>query len=420
MRTILIAMKKNTRMLLACTLIIALIWLSSGYQPVNSAALLYRITFIDVGQGDSALLQDPAGFTVLIDGGQTTAGPGLVAYLRSQGLSKIDVVLATHPDSDHIGGLIDVLSMTDIPVLSVVYNGYPGSTQTWTDFAQAVVDEGLSFTVLQYPQKATWGQMQVDALNPDGSLGSPESNAACLAVKVHTGAITTLFACDLDSAQEAVILSRPLDLNADILKVAHHGSDEGSSAAFLSAVTPSIAVISVGQPNAYGHPGAATLARLEDAGAGIWRTDQDGNITIKTDGTTFTVNAPFPGEFSNITYLPVVVREGSLPQPGKVDITNVFYDGSGSNEPDEFVEIQNSGSSSVGLQGWTLRDNSEHIFTFPFFSMQPGQICRVYTNQTNAATCGFSYNSSSAIWNNSGDCAYLRDSAGTEVDRYCY
>lgn len=109
------------------------------------------------------------------------------------------------------------------------------------------------------------------------------------------------------------------------------------------------------------------------------------------------------------------------PDPGDVNITTIFYDGTkGSAEPDEYVEIRNDGGSPVQLQGWTLRDEANHVFTFPPFQMQPGQVCRVYTNEVHPESCGFSYGSNSAIWNNSGDCADLRDSSGTLADRYCY
>jgi hypothetical protein len=103
-----------------------------------------------------------------------------------------------------------------------------------------------------------------------------------------------------------------------------------------------------------------------------------------------------------------------------VQITFIHYDGSGSNEPDEYVSIQNQGTTAVQLQNWTLRDNAAdpHIFTFPSFTLQPGQTCNVYTNVVTG--CGFSFGSGSAIWNNTGDCAYLRNSSGSTIDTYCY
>ncbi len=105
---------------------------------------------------------------------------------------------------------------------------------------------------------------------------------------------------------------------------------------------------------------------------------------------------------------------------GNIVITYIFYNGAGSTEPDEYVEIRNDDTKSIQLQNWTLRDIANHNFTFPSFVMMPGKICRIYTNEFHPEWCGFSYGSSSAIWNNTGDCAYLNNSAATQVDSYCY
>ncbi len=101
-------------------------------------------------------------------------------------------------------------------------------------------------------------------------------------------------------------------------------------------------------------------------------------------------------------------------------IDDIFYDGAGSSEPDEYVVIRNAGGQSVNLGGWTLRDEANRVFTFPAFTMTPGQVCRVYTNEEHPEWCGFNYGSGSAIWNNGGDCAVLREGNGVLVDEYCY
>ncbi len=108
------------------------------------------------------------------------------------------------------------------------------------------------------------------------------------------------------------------------------------------------------------------------------------------------------------------------PNPGGVSIQSISADGAGTAEPDEYVAIKNSGNQAVDLRGWTLRDNGNHIYTFPAYNIQPGKVCRVYTNQSHPKSCGFNYGSGSAIWNNGGDCAYLRDGQGKEISRKCY
>jgi hypothetical protein len=112
------------------------------------------------------------------------------------------------------------------------------------------------------------------------------------------------------------------------------------------------------------------------------------------------------------------------PQPhntGNIQITSIFYDGvKGPEEPDEYVEIQNKEGFPIQLNNWTLRDVQNHVFTFPSFVIQPGQVCRIYTNEQHPEWCGFNYHNSVAIWNNGGDCGYLWDLNGTHIDDYCY
>ena len=127
--------------------------------------------------------------------------------------------------------------------------------------------------------------------------------------------------------------------------------------------------------------------------------------------TPFPTNTPDP----NLTPLPTPLAE--LPD---IRITHIHYDGAGSSESDEYIQIQNYESRSIQLQFWTLRDEANHVFPFPQFVMQPGQECRVYTNEFHSASCAFSYGSGSAIWNNGGDCAELRNSGDSVIDTYCY
>ena len=134
------------------------------------------------------------------------------------------------------------------------------------------------------------------------------------------------------------------------------------------------------------------------------------------------------------TYLPIVYKNvpptptktpgptptSQPPSTGNVVITTIFYNGSGPNEPDEYVEIRNDDNFSIQLANWTLRDEANHVFTFPSFVIQVAQVCRIYTNEYHPESCGFNYGSGAAIWNNTGDCGYLRDSYSTPIDDYCY
>jgi competence protein ComEC len=454
-------MNRRYFVLILITLLILLFAFTINTFAAPNGSL--QVSFINVGQGDSALIQDQNGFDVLIDGGKSSAGPTVVGYLRDQGVDDVDVMVASHADSDHIGGLIDVLEMDDIPVQQVIYNGYPGDTSTWFEFATAVANEGLSLTAAQYPLIYTWGSVSAHILNPVSGLIDPDQNDASVVILLDHNNIEFLFTGDISSIEEAEIVARGTPVAAEILKVPHHGSKYSASADFLSEVQPNEAVISVGS-NSYGHPTDETLTRLLSAGARIWRTDESGTILVTSDGDTYSII----GEISigGDIFLPLIIRSTPEPLPtpttpppppttqpppptteppppttqpppptteppppttqpppvttGNVQIINIFVDGAGSSEPDEYVEIRNDDTNSIQLQNWTLRDIADHIFTFPSFVMEPGKVCRVYTNENHPEWCGFNYGSGSAIWNNGGDTAYLRDGNGTPIDDYSY
>jgi competence protein ComEC len=263
------------------------------------------VSFIDVGEGDAALIQNADGFNILIDGGKKTSASAVLSYLRNNGVETIHAMIASHPDSDHIGGLIPVLEATDITVEAVIYNGYPGDTQTWYEFAAAVNQEGLTLTTAQFPGELHWGSTSAYILNPPSGLVNPETNAASLVLLLDHYDVDTLFTGDIDGTVEAEIIARQTPIAADLLKVPHHGSNTGTSTELLAAVQPGDAIISVG-PNSYGHPGAETLARLFESGAIIWRTDINGTILVtSSDGISYQVIPMFDFE---VFFLPMVVK----------------------------------------------------------------------------------------------------------------
>ncbi|MFZ0533281.1 MAG: MBL fold metallo-hydrolase [Anaerolineales bacterium] len=264
-----------------------------------------QIAFIDVGEGDSALIQNSDGYSILLDGGQVSEGPTVLAYLRNNGVYTLNAMIASHADSDHIGGLISVLEATDITIDSVIYNGYPGNTQTWNDFVMAVTNEGLGLETAQFPGELSWGSTTAYILNPVSGLENPDTNDASLVMLLDHSDIEYLFTGDIDSTVESEILARGTPIAADILKVAHHGSNYSTSVEFLNAVQPIDSVISVGD-NPYGHPGAETLARLVARGSNIWRTDLNGTIlVVADDGYSYQV---IPSSAEAYLFLPLMIK----------------------------------------------------------------------------------------------------------------
>ena len=294
--------KRSAALALLSVTILFVFVTSLTYQDSRAAAPL-QVTYLDVGQGDSILLRDPNGFTILIDGGVSAAGPTVVSYIKSKGITSIDVILATHADADHIGGLISVLQDSSIAVHRVLYNGYAGSTQTWNNFAAAVTAKGLALEAAQFPETLQLGLLTFWVMNPASGLTNPETNNVSLVVKVFYGSKAFLFTGDISSTIEATVIARNTPLASDVLKVAHHGSAYSSSPNFLASVQPKEAVISVGV-NSYGHPSADTIARLQAAGARVWRTDVNGNVIVNSDGIIYTI--------SDIPifdiYIPAVIR----------------------------------------------------------------------------------------------------------------
>jgi beta-lactamase superfamily II metal-dependent hydrolase len=273
-----------------------------GAAPTRSAPLPPEISiaFIDVGQGDAILIRDGSGYDILVDGGCKSAGEELIDYILAAGVDDLEVILATHADSDHIGGLIKVLESDEIPVEGVYYNGYPGDTLTWQEFTAAVTADGLLLIPLQFPQNHNWGEFEVQVLNPPVSLIDPEQNEASVVLIIGYAQMSVLLTADIDSGVEQLLPGRTSTLKADILKVAHHGSKYSSSTTFLEQVQPTEAIISVGL-NPYGHPAPETLARLSAVGAHIWRTDALGTVHLTSDGSSYEM-------LPKITYLPLLLQ----------------------------------------------------------------------------------------------------------------
>jgi competence protein ComEC len=263
-----------------------------------------QVSFINVGQGDAALVQDIDGFNILIDAGLPAAGPTVVAFLREQGVDKVDVVIISHAHLDHFGGLMSILEAPDIFLGEVYFNGYHATTSSWNALATAVKEEGIGMTPVQFPSEYTWGVVKGYVLGPQAGLVDPDLNDASIVLLLEHGSNRFLFTGDLGFSGEAAVLARGTPVAADILKVGHHGSKNSSGEAFIEAVSPSVAVISVGA-NSYGHPAPDTLERLAAVEVQVWRTDISGTVIVYGDGETYSV---VPEMIVHWVYFPLAVR----------------------------------------------------------------------------------------------------------------
>lgn len=251
----------------------------------------FKVFFLNVGQGDSALIQFNDGQTMLVDCGPDSTvlselGKALPFYERD-----IDVVLATHPDRDHYGGCADVVKRYNVKKIVTNGRGKPYDAY-WQEWDKTMKTEGAEIVVMASPTVWKLAGDTLQFLSPDQGLkldvAADDSNNFSIVFKLTHQDKSFLFTGDMETPLEKGLIEKYClsenscpTLKADVLKVGHHGSGTGSSDVFVGSVAPASAVISVGSNNSYGHPSSRVLKHLERVGARILRTDQMGAIVLK-------------------------------------------------------------------------------------------------------------------------------------------
>lgn len=235
--------------------------------------------FLDVGQGDSELLYFHGGVKILIDAGNND-GAVMRALEKVLPINDryIDIAIMTHPQRDHLGGIINLLDSYEFGLL--IDNGRAGTTKTYDTLQEKIKDKNVRTMSVTAGDRITYGDIVMSVLNPTTSSRQAKAlNDGCIVMLVEDRGTRSLFTCDISENIESILRST-YDINAQILKAPHHGSRFSSSNAFLAAVSPLISVIEVGRHNSYGHPTTETLTRLAATGSKILRTDEDGTIRI--------------------------------------------------------------------------------------------------------------------------------------------
>lgn len=267
--------------IIAAGLMLALILGGIIWQQKNNQEL--KVAFLDIGQGDAILISQGSN-QMLIDGGKS--GKLLLEKLGGHipfWDRDIEIMLATHPDQDHIGGLVDVLRSYNVH--KIIKTQAESESQTYGALSEEIKNENAEVVEakagleIKFPNGAA-----AEIIFPAASLASgvaADSNAGSVVAKLDFGESQFLFTGDLPSRQEAELLSSGLDLKASVLKVAHHGSKYSTGSDFVAAVEPEEAVVSVGKKNSYGHPNQEVLNRLMKKGIKTWRTDEMGDIIYK-------------------------------------------------------------------------------------------------------------------------------------------
>ena len=266
-----------------------------GSQPAPApppapepAAGTLAVHVLDVGQGSALLLTHPDA-TVLVDTGRHDRDD-VVPALRSLGITALDLVVVTHPHADHVGQFDVVLGA--FPVAEVWWNGSTSTSATFERAVDALLASDAVYEEPRAPATVTLGPLELDVLGPWPGADLGELNDASLALRIRYGAFAVVVTGDAEAAGERRMVAGGADrLRADVLVVGHHGSRTSSTAAFLDAVDPRVAVWSAGASNSYGHPHAEVLAALGARGATVLGTAVDGTVTIVTDGTTYEVRS---------------------------------------------------------------------------------------------------------------------------------
>lgn len=273
-----------------------------------------EVHFIDVGQGDSVLIKQ-GGNNMLIDAGENNKGKIVVDYLRNEGVETLDYVIGTHPHSDHIGGLDDVIYAFDVK--SVIMPEKTHTTKTFEDVVVAVKDKGLKITKPIVGESHNVGDAKFTIIAPNSSEYG-NLNDYSVSVKLEYGSNSIILTGDAEKASEQEMVDNGIDLKADVLKAGHHGSDTSSIQSFVDKVDPEYVVMQVGEGNKYKHPNDEVVDRFNNTGAKIYRNDIHGAIIMRSNGADISFDTN-KGQAPTTAPVEKPITAEPEPQPEPVD-----------------------------------------------------------------------------------------------------
>ncbi|EHL18065.1 hypothetical protein HMPREF9630_01321 [Peptoanaerobacter stomatis] len=276
-----ISLKQKIIIILLLTSVIYTLY--QRLQGIYNTSPTLQVHFIDVGQGDSTLIITPDKKTVLIDAGDEQHSSRTTGYIKSQGIDKLDLVIATHPDADHIGGMDKIIKNFDIGMFSMPL--VSKDTKQYKEIKQELKNKKLKNKPLYTGDGLSIGKdVKLQILSPQKNRTYSDTNEYSIVARLLYKEVSFLFMADATMENEIAIINDFDDIRADVLKLGHHGSSTSTSDYFLGKVNPSIGVISCGKNNKYGHPHKEVMNLLEKYNIMIFRTDEQGSIVLYSDG----------------------------------------------------------------------------------------------------------------------------------------
>lgn len=431
------------------------------------------IHFIHVGQGLSIFAVGPSGETLLMDSGDwRDDGEGVIQYLEQRDVDRIDHLVTTHPDADHIGGHAAVIEHieTQGDGVGAVYDpGISSTSNTYERYLDAIEAHDVTLYEAQAGDQIPFEGVEADVLAPPaGYLADGDSNENSLVVRLAFGETTFLLPGDGEEAAEQYLVDEyGSRLNVTVLSAPHHGSQSSSTSEFLDATTPRVAIISSAYDSQFGHPHERVLSRYSSRSIRTLWTATHGNIRLTSNGTAITVATQAESPMD-----PAALRDGSsvesgsstplipritlsvaggttaAPTPvatdggatttseqtstatptetdegdgsaGKLSIATIHEDAEGNdnqNLNDEYVTFANVGDGPLDMGGWTVADEAGQTYTVPDgFTLDPGAQVTLYSGSGTDTDEELYWGSGRAIWNNGGDTVIVRDSDGNTV-----
>jgi len=251
---------------------------------LNPPAGGLKVAVFDIGQGDCLFIETPQKHQILIDGGPSNKVVEKLGQQMPFWDKTIDLIILTHPDYDHLRGLLDVLD--NYQVKNIVWTGELSEGKTFEAWQEKIKSENAKITLVKAGAKVIAGQVEMDILYPMElpKQDSKNNNDSSIVSRMTFGQTTFMFTGDANREAEQNIIANNKNIESNVLKVSHHGSHSATSPEFLINIKPELAVISVGANNSYGHPHQEVLSSLAEFGIKVMRTDLAGDIKITSDG----------------------------------------------------------------------------------------------------------------------------------------